>query len=199
MEHQLHDQFFPEADGDGSVLAPLMDPLCTVLYDALRPTFIQLQSLEALCNLVDILQHEVCLSRASSGDVVGHPGTPASPAADLLSGSLADLMPPQQMCKALCYCQRGMAVLPDACGCFMDVGLGVCAAAGLGGAAGAERGCCGASEAGPEAHSGGCPGALDLQSTGLHQGVQSLFLALLHAVLAADHRQRQFACREAFG
>ena len=91
MEHQLHDQFFPEADGDGSVLAPLMDPLCTVLYDALRPTFIQLQSLEALCNLVDILQHEVCLSWASPGDVVGIGVTHASPAACSLGVSLADL------------------------------------------------------------------------------------------------------------
>lgn len=59
MEHQLYDQFFPELGGDGAALAPLMDPLCTVLYDALRPAFIQLQSLEALCSLVDILQHEV--------------------------------------------------------------------------------------------------------------------------------------------
>jgi len=59
MEHQLYDQFFPESDGDGTALAPLMDPLCTVLYDALRPVFIQLSSLESLCSLVDILQHEV--------------------------------------------------------------------------------------------------------------------------------------------
>ena len=101
MEHQLHDQFFPEADGDGSVLAPLMDPLCTVLYDALRPTFIQLQSLEALCNLVDILQHEVCSFWAKAGDAVRHWGTPASLAACSLGGSSADLMVPQQTYKAL--------------------------------------------------------------------------------------------------
>ena len=66
MEHQLYDQFFPELDGDGAALAPLMDPLCTVLYDALRPAFIQLQSLEALCSLVDILQHEVSQNASSS-------------------------------------------------------------------------------------------------------------------------------------
>ena len=81
LEHQLFDNFFPEADaaaaalqggassggggvgagagGDAAPLAPLMDPLCTVLYDALRPAFIQLQSLDDLCALVDILQHEV--------------------------------------------------------------------------------------------------------------------------------------------
>ena len=90
-----------------------------------------------------------------------------------------------------------MAALLGACGCFMGVWLQMCAAAGPGGAAGAERGCCGASEASPEAHSGGCPGAPDLQSTGLHQGVQSLFLALLHDVVFADHCQRRRACSEA--
>ena len=62
MEHQLYDQFFPQSEGDETALAPLMDPLCTVLYDALRPVFIQLQSLESLCSLVDILQHEVLAS-----------------------------------------------------------------------------------------------------------------------------------------
>lgn len=59
MEHQLFEHFFPESDSDSGALAPLMDPLCTVLYDALRPVFIQLQSLDELCGLVDILQHEV--------------------------------------------------------------------------------------------------------------------------------------------
>ncbi len=59
MEHQLFDHFFPESDPESGSLAPLMDPLCTILYDALRPLFIQLQSLDELCGLVDILQHEV--------------------------------------------------------------------------------------------------------------------------------------------
>ncbi len=59
LEHQLFDGFFPGADGDGGgALGALMDPLCTVLYDALRPAFIQLAGLEPLCELVDILQHE---------------------------------------------------------------------------------------------------------------------------------------------
>ena len=58
LEHQLFDGFFPGADPDGGALAALMDPLCTVLYDALRPAFIQLAALESLCELVDILQHE---------------------------------------------------------------------------------------------------------------------------------------------
>ena len=40
-------------------LEGLMDPLCHVLYDVLRPAFITLQPLEELCELVDILKHEV--------------------------------------------------------------------------------------------------------------------------------------------
>ena len=59
MEHQLFEHFFPESESDSGSLSPLMDPLCTILYDALRPVFIQLQSLDELCGLVDILQHEV--------------------------------------------------------------------------------------------------------------------------------------------
>ena len=59
LEHQLFDGFFPGADADDGALAALMDPLCTVLYDALRPAYIQLAAVEPLCELVDILQHEV--------------------------------------------------------------------------------------------------------------------------------------------
>jgi hypothetical protein len=65
LEHQLFDGFFPGADGDGGgALGALMDPLCTVLYDALRPAFIQLADLGSLCELVDILQHEARLCAA---------------------------------------------------------------------------------------------------------------------------------------
>ena len=62
-EHQLFDHFFPGEDPEGPSLAPLMDPLATILYDALRPRFIHLHSLEELCEIVDILTHEAsCLS-----------------------------------------------------------------------------------------------------------------------------------------
>ena len=61
-EHQLFDHFFPGQDPEGPSLAPLVDPLATILYDALRPRFIQLHSLEELCEIVDILTHEAsCL------------------------------------------------------------------------------------------------------------------------------------------
>lgn len=60
MEHQLFEHFFPASVAAGAPgLEGLMDPLCQVLYDALRPAFITLQPLEELCELVDILKHEV--------------------------------------------------------------------------------------------------------------------------------------------
>lgn len=61
MEHQLHQHFFPAAagEGGGGGLEAVMDPLCVLLYDALRPRFILLQRLEDLAELLDILQHEV--------------------------------------------------------------------------------------------------------------------------------------------
>ena len=36
-----------------------MEPLCGVLYDVLRPLVVQLQDVDELCELVDILKHEV--------------------------------------------------------------------------------------------------------------------------------------------
>ncbi|KAJ4808906.1 Conserved oligomeric Golgi complex subunit 3 [Rhynchospora pubera] len=59
FEHQLFDHFFPTSSKDVSSLAPLMDPLCTYLYDTLRPRLIHEANLDALCELVDILKVEV--------------------------------------------------------------------------------------------------------------------------------------------
>lgn len=59
LEHQLFDHFFPASSADASNLAPLIDPLCTQLYDVLRPRFIQCADLDLLCELVDILKAEV--------------------------------------------------------------------------------------------------------------------------------------------
>ncbi|KAK6126702.1 hypothetical protein DH2020_039559 [Rehmannia glutinosa] len=44
---------------DVSSLAPLIDPLCTYLYDTLRPKLIHEANLDILCELVDILKVEV--------------------------------------------------------------------------------------------------------------------------------------------
>ncbi|KAM0949240.1 putative oligomeric Golgi complex, subunit 3, cullin repeat-like-containing domain superfamily [Dioscorea sansibarensis] len=59
LEHQLFDHFFPSSSTDASSLAPLIDPLCTYLYDTLRPKIIHEASLDPLCELVDILKVEV--------------------------------------------------------------------------------------------------------------------------------------------
>ncbi|KAK9825230.1 hypothetical protein WJX74_002000 [Apatococcus lobatus] len=59
MEHQLFEAFFPGEAADGAALSLLIQPLCTILYDTLRPRYIQLQDLDELCQLVDILQQEV--------------------------------------------------------------------------------------------------------------------------------------------
>ncbi len=59
LEHQLFDHFFPVSSSEPSNLAPLLDPLCTTLYDTLRAKFIHEADLELLCELVDILRGEV--------------------------------------------------------------------------------------------------------------------------------------------
>eukprot|EP00271_Cylindrocystis_brebissonii_P007614 TRINITY_DN21191_c0_g1_i1.p1 TRINITY_DN21191_c0_g1~~TRINITY_DN21191_c0_g1_i1.p1 ORF type:complete len:848 (+),score=186.53 TRINITY_DN21191_c0_g1_i1:421-2964(+) len=60
LEHQLFDNFFPSSSAESSNLAPLIDPLCLVLYDTLRPRFIhEANDLEMLCELVDILKAEI--------------------------------------------------------------------------------------------------------------------------------------------
>lgn len=59
LEHQLFDHFFPASSADSNNLAPLIDPLCTVLYDSLRPRFIHEADMDLLCELVDILKAEI--------------------------------------------------------------------------------------------------------------------------------------------
>ncbi|XAR53530.1 hypothetical protein NMG60_11022121 [Bertholletia excelsa] len=68
LEHQLFDHFFPSSSEDISSLSPLIDPLCTYLYDTLRPKLIHEANLDILCELVEILKVEVLgeqLSRRS--------------------------------------------------------------------------------------------------------------------------------------
>ncbi|CAO2206902.1 unnamed protein product [Urochloa humidicola] len=59
FEHQLFAHFFPSSAADVSSIAPLMDPLCTYLYDTLRPRLIYEGNIDSLCELVDILKVEV--------------------------------------------------------------------------------------------------------------------------------------------
>ncbi|KAL3152568.1 hypothetical protein ABBQ32_001593 [Trebouxia sp. C0010 RCD-2024] len=84
-EHQLFDHFFPGEDPEGPSLAPLMDPLATILYDALRPRFIHLHALEELCEIVNILTHEVAEEQVGRRGVAVHPLRP------VLHRTLADV------------------------------------------------------------------------------------------------------------
>ena len=47
------------SSSSGEQLVQVMEPLCGVLYDVLRPLVVQLQDMDELCELVDILKHEV--------------------------------------------------------------------------------------------------------------------------------------------
>ncbi|KAL6496441.1 Golgi transport complex subunit 3 [Orobanche gracilis] len=65
LEHQLFDHFFPSSSEDVSNLSPLIDPLCTYLYDTLRPKLIHEVNVDILCELVDILKVEVLTEQVS--------------------------------------------------------------------------------------------------------------------------------------
>lgn len=72
-EHQLFEHFFPASAGDAASMRPLLEPLCTILYDALRPTFISMSEMDQLCELVDIMRHEVLQVRSRGW---AYPGAP---------------------------------------------------------------------------------------------------------------------------
>ncbi|CAM6127701.1 unnamed protein product [Calypogeia fissa] len=59
LEHSLFDHFFPSSSSEAATLSPLVDPLCTALYDTLRPRLIHEADLDLLCELIDILKVEV--------------------------------------------------------------------------------------------------------------------------------------------
>lgn len=69
LEAQLFEQLFPasaaakgpEAAGIGTAaaLAPLMDPLCSLLYDSMRPSLVALRDVDVLCELAYVLRAEI--------------------------------------------------------------------------------------------------------------------------------------------
>ncbi|GAX72672.1 hypothetical protein CEUSTIGMA_g128.t1 [Chlamydomonas eustigma] len=108
LEAQLFDQFFGSspttsessqkaavpisANGAPTIpstsseqLIQVMEPLCTVLYDVLRPLVVQLQEVDELCELVDILKHEVL------GDQLKRKGPSVEALVPTLSRTLADV------------------------------------------------------------------------------------------------------------
>ncbi|KAK8937019.1 hypothetical protein KSP39_PZI012323 [Platanthera zijinensis] len=85
LEHQLFDHFFPSSSADVSNMAPLIDPLCTYLYDTLRPKLIYQANLDSLCELVDILKVEVL------GDQLNRRGESLAGLRPILQRILADI------------------------------------------------------------------------------------------------------------
>lgn len=85
MEHSLFEHFFPFSASSPSSLAPLLDPLCTLLYDVLRPALVQLSDIDMLCQLVDILKVEVLEEQ------LGRRGEAVAPLEPTLYRILADV------------------------------------------------------------------------------------------------------------
>mmetsp|Transcript_3843 Transcript_3843/g.9758 ORF Transcript_3843/g.9758 Transcript_3843/m.9758 type:complete len:775 (+) Transcript_3843:95-2419(+) len=56
-EYQLFQHFFPASDV--VALSQVVDPLCTILYDILRPYFINVKSITSLCQIINILKVEI--------------------------------------------------------------------------------------------------------------------------------------------
>jgi hypothetical protein len=59
LEAQLFEHFFPAAAAEPESMKPLLEPMCNILYDALRPTCIMISDIDQLCELVEIMRHEV--------------------------------------------------------------------------------------------------------------------------------------------
>ncbi|KAF5841503.1 hypothetical protein DUNSADRAFT_12670 [Dunaliella salina] len=85
LEAQLFEQFFPSASNVPDRLTALSEPLCTLLYDALRPPIIMLQDIDELCEMVDILKHEVL------GDQLTKRGSGGEALRPMLTRTLADV------------------------------------------------------------------------------------------------------------
>ncbi|XP_048543098.1 LOW QUALITY PROTEIN: conserved oligomeric Golgi complex subunit 3-like [Triticum urartu] len=94
FEHQLFAHFFPASASDVSSMAPLMDPLCTHLYDTLRPRLIYEGNIDSLCELVDILKVEVL------GEQLSRRGKSAAGLRPILQRILADVL------ERLAFCAR---------------------------------------------------------------------------------------------
>ena len=57
MEYQLFRYFFPSSDCEALKL--VITPLCTILYEIVRPYFIAMYDITSLCSIVSILKAEI--------------------------------------------------------------------------------------------------------------------------------------------
>ncbi|GIL47849.1 hypothetical protein Vafri_4496 [Volvox africanus] len=75
----------PVLPSSADALAPLLEPLATMLYDQLRPAVVIMQDQDELCELVDILKHEVL------GEQLARRGIGGEALKPLLARCLADV------------------------------------------------------------------------------------------------------------
>ncbi|GIL89428.1 hypothetical protein Vretimale_18913 [Volvox reticuliferus] len=75
----------PVLPSSADALAPLLEPLATMLYDQLRPAVVIMQDQDELCELVDILKHEVL------GEQLARRGVGGEALKPLLARCLADV------------------------------------------------------------------------------------------------------------
>ncbi|KAG2444178.1 hypothetical protein HYH02_009116 [Chlamydomonas schloesseri] len=75
----------PVLPSSAEALSPLLEPLATMLYDHLRPAVVVMQDLDELCELVDILKHEVM------GEQLARRGPGGEALKPLLGRCLADV------------------------------------------------------------------------------------------------------------
>ena len=57
MEYQLFRYFFPSSDSEA--LKQVITPLCTILYEIVRPDFIAMYDISSLCGIIRILKTEI--------------------------------------------------------------------------------------------------------------------------------------------
>jgi hypothetical protein len=57
MEYQLFRYFFPSSDSEA--LKQVITPLCTILYEIVRPDFIAMYDISSLCGIIGILKTEI--------------------------------------------------------------------------------------------------------------------------------------------
>ena len=85
QEHALFEHFFPHSAASPWAMAPLLEPLCQMLYDEMRPGYVAMNDMDVLCELVHVLKHEVLEEQLS------HRSSASAGMRPLISRILADV------------------------------------------------------------------------------------------------------------
>mmetsp|Transcript_38034 Transcript_38034/g.90364 ORF Transcript_38034/g.90364 Transcript_38034/m.90364 type:complete len:779 (+) Transcript_38034:255-2591(+) len=84
LEHQLFEHFFPAAAAEPGAMRPLVEPMCNILYDVLRPICIAMSDIDQLCEVVDIMRHEILQEQ------LGRRGNAVAPVRPIIQRALQD-------------------------------------------------------------------------------------------------------------